>query len=155
MDALSRAERAGLWPNIFLLGFINAAFTPGRDWIETRFVIDPLNHFAPGLLLGLRWELQGAMPLARAAEQRAHADVLVDMGEWADDGVPADVRRYHEDAMRAWKDIESASEGSKTAKQWMVQASADYGIGLLDIRELSDAVSSYVTLRTSLFRARF
>ena len=43
----------------------------------------------------------------------------------------------------------------KLTKQWMVQASADYGIGLLDIKELSDAVSSYVTLRTALFRARF
>jgi outer membrane protein len=155
LDALSRAERAGLFPNVFLMGFVNAAYTPGRDWIETRFVIDPLNHVAPGLILGLRWELQGGMPLARAAEQRAHADVLLHLGEWATDGIPADVRKWHEDAKRAWKDIQSATEGSKTAKQWMVQASADYGIGLLDIRELSDAVSSYVALRTTLFRARY
>jgi outer membrane protein TolC len=155
LDALARAERAGLWPDFFAMGFVNAAYTPGRDWIETRFVIDPLNHFAPGLLLGLRWQLQGGMPLARAAEQRAHADVLLHLGEWAAEGIPAEVRKWHEDAKRAWKDMESAAQGSKTAKQWMVTASADYGIGLLDIRELSDAVTSYVTLRTTLFRARF
>jgi outer membrane protein TolC len=155
LDALARAEKAGLWPNLFAMGFVNAVYTPGRDWIETRFVIDPLNHFAPGLLLGLRWELQGSMPLARAAEQRAHADVILHMGEWATEGIPAEVRKWHEDAKRAWKDIETATASSKIAKQWMVTASADYGIGLLDIRELSDAVTSYVTLRTTLFRARF
>ena len=34
-------------------------------------------------------------------------------------------------------------------------AAADYSIGFLDVREVSDAVRAYVTLRTALMKARF
>lgn len=155
LQALARAEAAELWPNIVALGILDVAYTPGRDWIETRFVVDPLNHFAPEVLVGLRWELQGAMAPARAAEQRAHADVLLHLGQWASDGIPAEVRKSYEDVVRAQKDIDSLATAVKKAKQWMVGASLDYNVGLLDIREVSDAVSSYVTLRTAQIRTRF
>ena len=37
----------------------------------------------------------------------------------------------------------------------MVQASADYSIGFLDIRELSDAVEAYVDAAERVLKARF
>jgi outer membrane protein TolC len=74
---------------------------------------------------------------------------------WAADGIPAEVRRAYEDVGRARRDIETGSQSVVRAKQWMVQASADYSIGMLDIREVSDAVEAYVTLRTAVLKARF
>jgi outer membrane protein TolC len=155
LDALGRAERAGYLPDLFILGFIDVAYTPGRDWVENRFFIDPVNHFVPGAILGLRWQLQGGMSGARAAEQRAHADALARLGDWARAGIPAEVRKAWEDVHRGDLDIEKGMEAVKKAKRWMVEASADYDVGMLDIREVSDAVQSYVTLRTSLLRARY
>jgi len=153
--ALARAEAAGLAPDIFLLGLLSAAFTPGRDWLETRFVVDPLNHVVPGLLLGLRWQFQGDTAAARADEQRGHADALHHTERWATAGIPAEVRRYQEDVLRANHDIEVGLETVRKAKQWMVTAGADYGVGLGDVREVSDAVAAYVTLRTAVLKARF
>jgi outer membrane protein TolC len=155
MDALSRAEGAGFLPDVFLMAFISAAYSPGRDWIQTRFVIDPLNHFIPGVLVGLRWQFQGNTAQARAREQAARGEVLRHMGDWARLGIPAEVRRAYEDVQRAAKDIERGTEAVGKAKKWMVQASADYSIGFLDVREVSDAVEAYVTLRTGLMKARF
>jgi outer membrane protein TolC len=155
LAALARAEAAGFMPDVFLMAFVSTAYTPGRDWVQTRFVIDPLNHVVPGLLLGLRWQFQGGVAMARAQEQRARADVLRHMGEWAEQGIPAEVRRAYEDVRRAVKDIERGTDAVGKAKKWMVQASADYGIGFLDVREVSDAVEAYVTLRTGLMKARF
>ena len=77
------------------------------------------------------------------------------MGRWADLGIPAEVRVAYEDVVRAVKDIERGTEAVGKAKKWMVQASADYSIGFLDVREVSDAVQAYVTLRTGLMKARF
>jgi outer membrane protein TolC len=153
--ALGRAERAGYFPDLFVLGFINAAYTPGRDVVENRYIIDPVNHFVPGALLGLRWQLQGGMSGARAAEQRAHADALARLGEWAGAGIPAEVRKAYEDVRRGDLDIEQGTAATKKAKRWMVEASADYDVGLLDVRELSDAVQSYVALRSAVLKARF
>jgi phospholipid transport system substrate-binding protein len=155
LDALARAERAGYWPNIFALAFVAAAYTPGRDWIETRFVIDPLNNFIPWLAVGLNWEVQGYTADARAQEQRAHADVLMHLGQWAQAGIPAEVRLAYENVLRARKDVETGTVAVGKAKQWMVQSSSDYSIGFLDVRELSDAVEAYVSIRTSLIRAYF
>src|SRR6185369_9529154 len=155
LDALARGEAAGFLPDLFVMAFVSAAYTPGRDWLETRFVIDPLNHFVPGLLLGLRWQFQGDTVAARAQEQRARGEVLRHMGEWAGRGVPAEVRVAYEDARRAARDIDRGSDAVGKAKKWMVQASADYNIGFLDVREVSDAVEAYVTLRTALMKARY
>ena len=155
LDALAKAESAGFAPDIFILAFLSGAYTPGRDWIETRFVVDPLNNFVPGALLGLRWQFQGDMAAARGQEQTARADVLRHLGRWAAAGIPAEVRRAYEDVLRAGKDIDVGNGAVGKAKRWMVQASADYSVGFLDIREVSDAVSAYVTLRTAVMQARF
>lgn len=155
LDSLASAESAGSAPDIFAMAFVSGAYTPGRDWIQTRFAIDPLNHFVPGAVLGLRWQFQGRMAAARAAEQTARGDVLRHLGRWADAGIPAEVRRAYEDVLRTSKDIDQGQEAIGKAKKWMVQASADYSVGLLDIREVSDAVGAYVAIRTAVLQARF
>ena len=153
--ALGRAERAGYFPDFFLMGFLSVAYTPGRDVVENRYIVDPVNHFVPGAILGLHWQLQGNMAGARAAEQRARADALARLGDWAEEGIPAEVRKAYEDVKRCDLDIERGTEAVQKAKKWMVESSADYGVGLLEIREVSDAVQSYVTLRTAVIKARY
>jgi outer membrane protein TolC len=39
-DSLAAAERAGVLPDVFLMGFADGAYTPGRDLIESRYVSD-------------------------------------------------------------------------------------------------------------------
>jgi outer membrane protein TolC len=155
LNALAKAESAGFAPDIFVLAFLSGAYTPGRDWIQSRFIVDPLNNFVPGALLGLRWQFQGKMADARAQEQAARADVLRNLGRWAADGIPAEIRRAYEDVLRASKDIDVGSVAVGKAKRWMVQAGADYSVGFLDIREVSDAVGAYVALRTAVMQSRF
>ena len=155
MDALARAEAAGFKPDLFLLGFITAAYTPGRDWAESRYLVDPLNNFVPGVLLGLRWQFQGAMAQMRAAEQRANAEGLHFTAEWAADGIPAEVRKAYEDIVRTDLDIEHATVGVQKSRKWMVMAGSDYGIGFGDVREVADAVTAYVELKLALMKAGF
>jgi outer membrane protein TolC len=155
LTALARAEAAGRRPDVFVMGFLDAAYTPGRDWIQSRFIVDPLNHVIPGALLGLRWQFQGGMAAARAEEQRARADVLARTGDWAGTGIPAELRKAYEDVRRADRDLASAADAVKKAKQWMVQSAADYSVGLLDLREVSDAVAAYVSLRTAVMKSHF
>jgi outer membrane protein TolC/ABC-type transporter MlaC component len=155
MDALARAEAAGFKPDLFLLGFVSAAYTPGRDWAESRYVIDPLNNFIPGLLLGLRWQFQGAMAQSRAAEQQANADALRFTAEWATDGIPAEVRKAYEDIRRTDLDIEKGTIGVQKSRKWMVMAGSDYGIGFGDVREVADAVTAYVELRVAVMKSTF
>jgi outer membrane protein len=152
---LARADHAGTLPDIFLLAFVSAAYTPHRDWVQTRYVVDPLNHFDPGVLVGLRWQFQGNMAAQQAREEQSHADELGELRRWADKGVPAEVRKAYADAQRARQDLGNADDGADRAKAWMVRASADYSIGMADAQDLSDSVAAYVELRMAYLDAEY
>jgi outer membrane protein TolC len=146
-EKLADAERAGLYPDFVILGSLSAVYTWNRDKITTRYVVDPLYHFVPVLLVGLQWTWQDGMASARGDEQAAEATKLRDQLAWAEQGVPAEVRKAWQDADQARRDIDSAEAGVGAAKKWAVQADLDFTAGLTDARNLEDAVSRYTTLR--------
>ena len=154
-QALARAESAGNLPDFFALAFASAAYTPGREAVNTRYVQDPLHGFYPGLLVGARWQITGSMASERAEENEARARELAQTRRWAEMGLPAEVTRAFEDVQRAKKDAEEADKAIGLAKQWVVRASADFAIGLGDAREVTDASSAYVQLRVASFDAKF
>ncbi|HEX2736210.1 MAG TPA: TolC family protein [Polyangiaceae bacterium] len=153
--ALANAEEADSLPDIFALGYLSAAYTPGRDWIDSRFVIDPLNHLVPGVLVGARWQFTGDMASQRGAENRARASELSHLSKWAQLAVPAEVTRAYEDVKRAEHDASEAAKATGLAKRWAVSASADYSVGLGDSRNVTEASTAYVQLRLAEFDARF
>lgn len=148
-DSLAGAEGAGSLPDVFLMGFADGAYTPGRDLAKSRYVSDPLYHFDPGVLLGLRWQLQGSMARGRAERRRAQARELRELSGWAVAGLPAQVQKALADFKRAQQDLAEARPAVRRAKRWMVQASSDYTAGLADSRSLVDAVRAYAELRAA------
>lgn len=153
--ALAAAEGAGNYPDFFALGFVNAAYTPGRDWVNTRFVVDPMNHFVPGLLIGARWQFTGNMASQRAAENEALASEMARTYQWAFQAIPAEVNRALKDVERARSDAKEADAAVDLAKKWMVRAAADFSIGLGSSRNVSDAVAAYLQLRVAALEARY
>lgn len=152
-QALARAEAAGAWPDVFALGLVSAAYTPGRDVADSRYVRDPLNGFYPALLVGVRWQLTFGLPARRADEQRAEALRLSETRRFATRGIPAEVVRALQDLVRAQGDIAQAKRGVGASKAWLVRASADYSVGLGASGEVTDAARSYAELRLVYFDA--
>jgi len=153
--ALADAEEAGNLPDFFAMAALSAAHTPGRDWLQTRFVVDPLNHFVPTVLVGARWQWNGGMANARGAENRALAADLQHKAVWAEGAIPAEVNRAHQRVIRAFQDSAEADKAVTLAKKWLVSASADYSVGMGDSRNVAEAAQSYVQLRLAGFDARF
>lgn len=154
-DSLANAEHAGMLPDVFVMGFVDGAYTPGRDWLSTRYVSDPLNHVDPGILLGMRWQIQGAMSKARSQQRSAQARELRDLQGWATAGLPAQVQKSYADVGRARLDIAEAHTAVGRAKRWMVQANGDYLVGLSNSQPLVDAVRAYTELRAAELDATY
>jgi outer membrane protein len=154
-QALARAEAAGNLPDFFALAFASAAYTPGRDLADSRYVQDPLNGFYPGLLVGARWQLTLGMPDARASEQRALASQLSELARFARSGIPAEVLVAYEDIQRARADGVDAQLGVTAAKSWLVRAEADAAVGLGASRDVTDAARAYAELRVAYFDAAY
>lgn len=151
---LADAEAADDLPDFFAMVFASGAYTPGRDLVQTRFVVDPLNHFVPGALVGLRWNFSlGGMATERAQENHAKSLELQHIRQWATQGLSAQVTLALEAWKRAQKDVAAASEAVDKAKKWAVRASADYSIGLGNSRDVADAATAYVQLRVAYFDA--
>jgi outer membrane protein len=153
--ALAEAEAAGKLPDFFALLFASAGYTPGRDFADSRYIRDPLNGFYPGLLVGARWQLTGNMADKRADENTAKATELAQMQRWAKVALPAEVTKAFEDAQRAKADDAAAEQAVATAKRWSVEASADYSVGLGDVRDLTDATQAFVQLRVAAYDAKY
>lgn len=153
--ALARAEYAGNFPDLFALAFASGGYTPGRDVANSRYVRDPLNGFYPGVLVGARWQITGAMASERAGEVRAKARELDEARRWAVAGLPAEVVKALEDVERAAHDEADAQRAVAAAKRWSVQASADYSVGMGDVRDLTDATQAFVQLRVAAYDADY
>jgi len=151
--SLAEAEAAGNLPDLFALLFASGAYTPGRDVAGSRYVQDPLNGFYPGMLVGARFHFNGLMANKRADEQRAKAREASETLRWAAAGLPAEVVKAYEDAVRARADAHSSEPAVESAKRWSVRASADYAVGLGDIRELSDATQAFLQLTVAHYDA--
>ena len=152
---LADAERSGYWPDLFAMGYVSAAYAPGRDLVDTRYTSDPYYHFVPGIVVGLNWKLQGPMAGRRADEADAEALALEQTRRWVVAAVPAAVQKPFEEARRARGDIGDCTEGLHAAKQWLVHTTADYAAGLTDSRAVTDSVEAYAMLRTSSLEARY
>lgn len=154
-EALARAEAAGDWPDVFALAFASAAYTPGREIADSRYVQDPFGGFYPGVLVGARWQLTWGMAGERAAEQRAVAKQFSALEAFARSGIPAEVKQAFEDVQRARVDLRETQRGIASAKAWLVGAEADAAIGLGPSSEIADAARAYVELRVASLDAAF
>jgi len=155
LAALSDAEQADALPDFFALGFLSGAYTPGRDLVESRFVVDQLNYFVPGLLVGARWTITGSRASERSAETRARGSELDRSKDWATLAIPAEITKAFEDLRRAKQDAEETDRSAVLAKKWLVRASADFSVGLGDSRSVSEAADAFARFRLAGFEARF
>lgn len=144
---LAEAEEAGFYPNFALAGSISAAYTPDREWTESRYIRDVMGHFVPVIGVVAQWQLQWAMPAHRAEERRAEAMKLAGLLKWAQNGIPATVTRAFEDVKKSRASLRDLKESVPLSRQWLVRASADYEMGLGKSSELTDASQSYVMMK--------
>lgn len=148
-EALAAAERADYYPNLFALVFFSGAYTPDRDFIQSRYVYDPFGHLLIGGAVGAQWNIEWNMATRRAQEQEAEAHRLSSLLEWARAGVPAEVNRHHRDVQRARADLTQLEKTIPVTREWVVRATADFSAGLGDSREVTDAVAAYVRMKNN------
>lgn len=151
--ALADAERADYYPDLFLGGYISGVYTPDRDWLESRYVLDPFGHFIAGAGLGLRWTLDWDGASYRADEVMADAQKLQGLLRWAEQGIPAEVNKVYQEVKRARKDIAAFDEGIPDAREWLLRATTDFSTGLGPSYEVTDAVTTFVLLNSGRIEA--
>ncbi|MEO1171846.1 MAG: TolC family protein, partial [Myxococcota bacterium] len=150
---LADAERADYLPDFFLGGYVSGAYTPDRDWLENRYVLDPFGHFIAGAGVGLRWTLDWDGASHRSDEVMADMYKLEGLLRWAEQGIPAEVNLVFQEVERARADITAFEEGLPAAREWLLRATTDFSTGLGPSYEVTDAVTQFVLLNSGRIEA--
>lgn len=151
--ALVKAAKADYYPDLFLGGYLSAAYSPDRDRVTNPWVPDQFNHLWAGIALGLKWKIDFGITSAKVAQEQAQYNRLVSTNEYANANIPLQIRKAYLERQEAEKSIAATRDAYTNAKKWEVAAVANFDIGIGPAKEIFDALKSYATMRTDYFRS--
>jgi len=152
-EALVEAARASYYPDLFIAGFLSAAYAEKRDRVSNPWVPDEFNHIWGGVALGLKWQIDFGITRAKVAEERAQYNRLLSTRDYAESNIPLQVRKYYLDLQEAEQSITTTKNGYTNAKKWAVAALANYDFGVGPAREIFEALQQYAKMRSAYFQA--
>ncbi|MFQ5881674.1 MAG: TolC family protein [Candidatus Methylomirabilales bacterium] len=152
-EALVDAAVADQFPTFYaaLLGDFAAA--TNRDFSENPLSRDPLKHVDAGVVVGLRWHFDLGITKGKIDEARAEYMKLLHKKDFAENGIPLQVRKAYLELQKAQQDIKTTERAFRNARRWLVTAVANFDLGIGEAKELADALKSYARMRADNFRA--
>ena len=140
--ALIDGERTNRLPLFFLGGLVDIADTPNH--IRTRqgspYAYDPYNGSNVGFGLGFRWNLDIWKVNAKIKSLKAEYYKLVFQKDFAEKGIPLEVKKAYLEYKEALANIGHASEQLSHSKKWFLQSVVAWGFGVGDTREVLESV---------------
>lgn len=142
--ALEKAELLANAPILGIAGQFRAAWTPTRDNTQNPYHYDPYNELFGGIALGLVFDLDPALSLAKAEGARALASQVEALEEFAKTGIPLRVRKAFSDLGSFRRQAELSKQGVKAARKWMMFSAAAYGTGTGEAKDVLEGVVAYL-----------
>jgi outer membrane protein len=148
-------ERKKRYP-LFFVGLVGvAAYATNRDRIDNPFVYDPLNDYAVGPVVGFKYNLDFGIAEGKIKEAQAEVSKLEALQNFAQDGVPLQVRDAYNGVVEARGNVQAFDEAHQNGRRWLVAASSNFDLGIGDPSELSDAFFGYAKTRGEYFLALY
>ncbi|MBI3018713.1 MAG: TolC family protein [Deltaproteobacteria bacterium] len=140
--ALIDGERTNRLPLFFLGGLVDLADTPNdiRPRQGSPYAYDPYNSSNVGLGLGFRWNLDVWKVNAKIKSLKAEYYKLVHQKDFAEKGIPLEVKKAYLEYKEALANIGHASEQLSHSKKWFLQSAVAWGFGVGDTREVLESV---------------
>jgi outer membrane protein TolC len=152
-EALVDAAVADRYPTIFAAALADVAGATNRDRSRVPIITDPLMHTQGGLFLGLNWHFDFGLVEGRIDEARAEYMQLIHKKDFAEMGIPFQVRKAYEEVQTATENIEHTNVAYRNARRWLVTAVANLDLGIGEVVQLTQAFILYVEFRVENFRA--
>lgn len=151
--ALVDAAVADTYPVFYAALLADVAESTNRDRSQVPIITDPLDHVFGGVVVGLKWHFDFGITRGKIDEARAQYIQLLHKQDFAEHGIPLQVRKAHLELEKAEQDIETTKRGYREARRWLVTAVANFDLGIGEARDLADALSTYARMRADNFRA--
>lgn len=147
---MAEAERL---PDIFIAFRVAGAYAPNRTYQENPFYDDPFRYFHAGPAIGLKWSFDFGTVKAKIESARAEYEQLLRKKDFADVGIPLQVKKAYLDIIENKEKIGIAEKGIENAKNWMVSALLSYDMGVGEARDVLEGLAAYAKQKRDLFEA--
>lgn len=151
--ALIEAERSNFYPQIFIAARGNYGNAPNRTVIDNPFVPDEFNTREAGAVLGFKLNIDFGITRGRVREKEADHLRVEQLKQFAETGIPLQVRKAYLELLEARKNIQASEDAYMNARKWMVAAAANVDFGIGEAKDLADAVLAFAKMRAENFRA--
>ncbi|MGH7369736.1 MAG: TolC family protein, partial [Candidatus Methylomirabilaceae bacterium] len=153
--ALVQVEESNLYPQFFFAvdGFYAQAGNRTRQ--QNPFIWDPLNDRFIAVVLGLKYDLDFALTRGKIRAARAEHLKIQETKQFAEQGIPLQVRKAHREIVEAKESMRATEEGWRNARKWLVAAKANFDLGVGEARDLGEAVETYAKLRANNFKSMY
>ena len=152
-EALVEAAVADRYPTFFAAVLADVAGATNRDRSRVPIISDPLMHTQGGFVLGLQWHFDFGIVEGRIDEARAEYLQLIHKKDFADLGIPFQVRKAYEEFQTATENIKNTRTAYRNARRWLVTAVANLDLGIGEVVQLTQAFILFVDFRVENFRA--
>lgn len=152
-EALVEAAVADRYPIFFAAVLADVAGATNRDRSRVPIITDPLMHTQGGFFLGLNWHFDFGITEGRIDEARAEHMQLIYKKDFADLGIPFQVRKAYEEFQTATANIKNTKDAYRNARRWLVTAVANLDLGIGEVVQLTQAFILYIEFRVENFRA--
>lgn len=152
--SLADLERRKQYPDLVVLATASYAYTSSIDNPKNAFLSDPFNTNGPSgaLALALRLPLDLGVRNARAAQVKAEADEANERRREALGGIAYEVRKAHASLIEATKRLAIVRGGERASKAWVTAVGANFGAGLAEARDFSDALVASFQFRVRVLQ---
>ncbi|HEY3356938.1 MAG TPA: TolC family protein, partial [Polyangia bacterium] len=162
LDAAVAARRAAIgvqkgtfYPDVLLVARFSYAYTSSADTPQNSFFSNPLNGlgFGGGLALRLSWDY--GLKLARLSKARAELLETQALRRQALGGIDLEIAKARLELDEAQHRIDVTHKGERAAQAWLNAVAQNFGIGLAETRDFSDALMAFFQMRLRWLQALF
>ena len=133
----------------------SAADSTSIDRQRNPFAYDPFHALGGFVALGLKWDLGYFKNRAEVKRARAEYDKLLAKQEFAETGIPLQVKKSYLELKQAQANITTYRKGLKLARGLLALESTNFAFGLREARDLIDALVSYAVSQKSFFESMY
>jgi outer membrane protein TolC len=148
-------EKARWWPDVVAVAQGTIASASSVDTPQNAFFNNPFNVTSFTAGVALHWMMDFGQRPSKIAAARAQEAQARATAQLARDGVSADAERAWAEVADAKDRLEAARAGEKEARAWLVSTLQATEAGLVEPKELADALLAWFTMRARVIQATF
>jgi outer membrane protein len=152
-QSLADSERLAVAPVLFAAGQLTFDWTPMRQDQANPYVYDIYNQIMGGVAIGLMFNLDPALAVAKTKGAEALLAELEALGRFAETGIPLRVRKAAGDVQRCRREVELSDDGVRATKKWMTFAAAQYLTGTGEARDLLEGLVAFLSAKRAFSQA--